>query len=177
MGLCRSHMQKWFSLCLFIIVLDKKQNWVRLFLFKLYFYLSFGSILWLFSLSFAYIVTIYEATCHAFTKGPALHCCSNVSYCHTTRLNIHLCLGFQRQNCKCLQWASFPGPITPPHHPELNFTPVMTAIWSDSELGNAFNAANPCGIPTIDFATHCCPHFVVFAGDLFSSLFCCQSSS
>lgn len=59
----------------------------------------------------------------------------NVSYYHATRLNIHLCLGFLRQNRKCLQWASFPRPITPLHDPELNFTPVMMAIWLDPNLG------------------------------------------
>lgn len=79
------------------------------------------------------ISRVYET--NAFGESPALQRISNVAYYHANRLNINLCLGSHRQGCKCLQWALFPRPITPPHSPELNFTPVIMAIWSDSNLG------------------------------------------
>lgn len=78
---------------------------------------------------------ILKITSRPFTEGPALQQISNVSYYHATRLNINLCLGSQARDCKCLQWASFPRPITPPHNIELNFTPVMVTICSEENQG------------------------------------------
>lgn len=101
-------------------------------------FISFGTVLKLFFMKpprYQLIAGIDETSSHAFAEGPALQRISNVSYYHATRLNINLRLGSRRQDCKCLRWASFPGPIIPPRDPELNFAPVMMAIWSDPNLG------------------------------------------
>lgn len=112
-----------------------------------------------------------KPTCHAFAQDPAtLPHISNVSYFHATRLNIHLCLGFQRQNSRSLQYALFLRPITPPHDSEINFPPVIAAIWWDLNSGLCSLQKIPCWSASAASATSR-RTLVLFAGYLFSRCF------
>lgn len=55
---------------------------------------------------------------------------------------IRVCLESHRHSCDCLQRVLFPRPFIPSRSPEINFTAVIVAIWSDSKLGNIFSAPN-----------------------------------
>lgn len=107
------------------------------------------------------ISTVHE-TKKASRESAALQCISNAPYYHAAGLSINLSLGSGSQGCKCLQWALFPGPVTPPHTLQLRFRSCDYGHLVGLELGGACREEQICDESRhADVLSLSCPHSVL----------------